>query len=84
MRESVIYQEIEKEAAKKGLQQGLQQEALNFVWRLIKHKFGSLSPDLQQARVQGLSLEQLESLGEALLDFSSIADLAAWLETKNS
>jgi hypothetical protein len=30
-------------------------------------------------RITGLSIEQLENLGEALLDFSSVADLEAWL-----
>jgi hypothetical protein len=30
--------------------------------------------------VQTLSLEQLENLGEALLDFTSFADLQTWLE----
>jgi predicted transposase YdaD len=31
------------------------------------------------ARIKALPLEQLEALAEALLDFSSSADLAAWL-----
>jgi hypothetical protein len=30
--------------------------------------------------INTLSLEQLENLGEALLDFTSMADLQAWLE----
>ncbi|MCJ8279410.1 MAG: DUF4351 domain-containing protein, partial [Rivularia sp. ALOHA_DT_140] len=30
----------------------------------------------------GSSLEQLENLGEALLDFTSMADLQAWLEAQ--
>ncbi|MBC6435885.1 DUF4351 domain-containing protein, partial [Nostoc sp. HG1] len=30
-------------------------------------------------RIKGLSIEQLENLGEALLDFSSVADLETWL-----
>jgi dsRNA-specific ribonuclease len=33
-------------------------------------------------RIQTLNLEQLENLGEALLDFTSMADLQAWLEAK--
>lgn len=32
------------------------------------------------AEIQALSLEQLEALAEALLDFSVPVDLAAWLE----
>jgi hypothetical protein len=30
--------------------------------------------------VRGLSIPQLESLGEALLDFQGIEDLDAWLQ----
>jgi hypothetical protein len=30
-------------------------------------------------RVRGLSIGRLEGLGEALLDFSVVADLEAWL-----
>ena len=32
-----------------------------------------------ETHVQALSLNQLESLGEALLDFSEPADLMTWL-----
>jgi hypothetical protein len=32
-------------------------------------------------RIETLSLEQLENLGEALLDFQAIADLEAWFST---
>ncbi|MCE2661670.1 MAG: DUF4351 domain-containing protein, partial [Microcystis sp. 53602_E8] len=30
-------------------------------------------------QIQELSLEQLETLGEALLDFTSLTDLTTWL-----
>jgi hypothetical protein len=33
---------------------------------------------LQQ--IQGLSLVQLEALGEALLDFTEVDDLATWMQ----
>jgi hypothetical protein len=32
-----------------------------------------------RSQVESLNLEKLESLGEALLDFSSSADLVEWL-----
>lgn len=72
MRESPLYQEI--------LQEGRQQEALAFVLRLLTRRFGTVDPDLQ-SRVQRLSSDQLEELGEALLDFSTTQDLVAWLQT---
>jgi hypothetical protein len=33
-----------------------------------------------EVRVAGLTVEQLEALAEALLDFASPADLDAWLD----
>jgi predicted transposase YdaD len=46
--------------------------------RLLNRICGPLS-DATTARIQALPLNQLESLAEALLDFSGPADLAAWL-----
>ena len=42
-------------------------------------RVGELPEDVRQ-QVEILPLEELENLGEALLDFSSMADLQAWLE----
>ena len=47
--------------------------------RQINRRCGPLS-DANAARIQGLPLEQLESLADALLDFADPADLAAWLQ----
>jgi hypothetical protein len=33
--------------------------------------------------VQKLPVEQLEELGEALLDFTSVTDLQTWLQSTN-
>ncbi|MEB3179588.1 MAG: DUF4351 domain-containing protein [Nostocaceae cyanobacterium] len=57
----------------------MQQEALAMVMRQLTRLFGELEPTLQQ-RIRGLSLVQLEALGEDLLDFSQMGDLVAWLE----
>jgi hypothetical protein len=46
--------------------------------RLLRRRLGTLSK-AQQARVQALSVDQLEDLIEALLDFSATADLETWL-----
>jgi hypothetical protein len=71
MRESVIYQDI--------LQQGRRQEALSLVMRLLNRRLGEVNPAAIE-RVRGLSIEQLEELGVALLDFSNVADLMAWFD----
>ena len=72
MRESVIYQEI--------LEEGKQEEALALIMRLLPRRIGTVEPELQ-AQIQELSISQLEDLAEALLDFSSVADLTAWLQS---
>jgi Domain of unknown function (DUF4351) len=36
-------------------------------------------PEALQTQVEALPLKQLEALGEALLDFTSLADLERWL-----
>ncbi|MGF1495903.1 MAG: DUF4351 domain-containing protein [Elainellaceae cyanobacterium] len=36
-------------------------------------------PESMQLAINSLSLEQIEALAEALLDFTSLADLEAWL-----
>ncbi len=84
MRESVIYQEIHEDGVQEGLQEGIQEgkqlEARSFVTRLLTRRLGAIAPPLQE-QIQTLSLEQLENLGEALLDFSEETDLVNWLNT---
>jgi hypothetical protein len=48
------------------------------VLRQLKHRFGSLAPNLEQ-RIAALSLERLEHLAEALLDFRDAREIADWL-----
>jgi predicted transposase/invertase (TIGR01784 family) len=76
-----VYQEAKAEGETigeaKGLEQGLQQERA-LVVRLLTKKLGNLNPKIQ-SRINELSIDRVESLGEALLDFTSITDLEAWL-----
>ncbi|KGF73041.1 hypothetical protein DO97_03150 [Neosynechococcus sphagnicola sy1] len=78
MQQSVIYQEWREEALQEGRQEGRQEEGVNFVLRLLNRRIGQITP-LSESQIRALALNQLESLGEALLDFSSAADLDAWL-----
>ena len=75
MKESVIYQEIWSE----GLQEGRQEGEANLVLRQLNRRIGDISPELLP-NIRSLDLEQLENLGEALLDFQSPQDLEQWLE----
>lgn len=70
MKESVIYQDI--------LEQGNKQGEQRLIIRQLNRRFSEINPLLIE-RVRGLSIEQLETLGEALLDFSEVAELEAWL-----
>ena len=74
MQESVIYQDI----LQKGLQQGLQQGELAVVVRQLTRRLGTIPPEVRNL-IQALPLPQLENLAEALLDFTNLNDLVAWL-----
>ncbi|MCF4969712.1 Rpn family recombination-promoting nuclease/putative transposase [Nostoc sp. CMAA1605] len=78
MRESVIYQDILSEGEKIG-----EQRERSLILRLLTRRVGEL-PQSMRERVETLSLEQVEHLGEALLDFQAIADLETWLNTIDS
>lgn len=78
MQESVIYQDIKAEGLREGRQEG---ETL-LVLRLLNRQVGTVPPELV-ARVEMLPLEQLEALGEALLDFEAQLDLVQWLDTNS-
>ena len=66
------------EGEKIGVTKGTQQGEANMVIRLLNRRCGNLS-DALQAKVRSLSIPQLESLGEVLLDFQDINDLENWL-----
>ncbi|MGL5059181.1 MAG: Rpn family recombination-promoting nuclease/putative transposase [Microcoleus sp.] len=77
MRGSVIYQEIRED----GLIEGRKNEALLFLSRLLTRRIGSIAPEIRE-QIQTLSVEELEDLGEALLDFSEASDLTNWLRDR--
>jgi len=66
LKETRLYHEIKEEGEK------------SLVLRLLSRRVGKL-PHKVRSRIESLPLEQLENLGEALLDFTSMADLDAWL-----
>jgi predicted transposase/invertase (TIGR01784 family) len=76
MQQSVIYQEWREEF----LQEGEQIGEIKLILRQLSRRIGELSPEMR-SQIQALSLDQLESLGEALLDFTKPNDLNDWMRT---
>ena len=62
-----------------GLEQGRQKEAA-LLLRLLGRRFGEIPANLTE-EIRSLPVENLETLGEALLDFQSLSDLVTWLES---
>ncbi|MEO3704590.1 DUF4351 domain-containing protein [Trichormus azollae] len=91
MQESVIYQDILQKGKWEGKQEGLQigkqegkqerkqEREVLLILRLLSRRFGAVEPEIEE-RINQLSKTQLESLAEALLDFSSQADVIRRLE----
>ena len=87
LRESPWYNEILKEGLQKGLQEGelrgeqrgRQEGQRKIILLLLNHKFDGIESPVVE-RINRLSLEQLEAMGESLLDFKQISDLEAWLK----
>ncbi len=70
LRETQVYREIKEE--------GREEEARSLIIRLLTRRVGELSKEVLE-HIESITLEQLENLGEALLDFQGMADLDAWL-----
>jgi hypothetical protein len=61
-----------------GITQGLQQGEANSALRILQRRLGLLPSFLIQS-VRQLPVDRFEPLGDALLDFESVADLVEWL-----
>jgi hypothetical protein len=68
--------------AKGLLNKGYYEMARAEILKQITGEFGQLSAG-QVERVETLSVSQLETLEEALLDFRDIADLDSWLASQS-
>lgn len=62
----------------KGLEQGAEREK-ELIIRLLKRKIALIDANLE-TQIKALNLETVETLGEALFDFSTIEDLRDWLQ----
>ncbi len=80
-----VYQDAKAE----GKAEGKAEEGRTLILKQLTRKLGrDLDPDLQSRvnsltilRGRGFANEQIESLGEALLDFQGIDELLNWLDS---
>ncbi|MEH1946682.1 MAG: DUF4351 domain-containing protein [Nostoc sp.] len=82
MRLEPLYQRDREQAKEEGRQEGRQEGKEDLILRLLNRRIGEIDASLI-GRIKGLSIEQLENLGEALLDFSSVVDLKTWLNQQS-
>ncbi|WYL94644.1 MAG: DUF4351 domain-containing protein [Gloeotrichia echinulata IR180] len=82
MRLEPLYQQdrerAKQEGRQEGKQEGKQEGQQELILRLLNRRFGEIDASLIE-RIRGLSIDQLFSLVDALLDFSVVADLETWL-----
>jgi predicted transposase/invertase (TIGR01784 family) len=74
IKQTRVYQEAKQE----GRQEGRQEGESRLLIRQLSRRFGKIS-DRRIQIINSLTLEQLDDLGEALLDFGELADLDNWL-----
>jgi len=75
IKQTRVYQEARQEGREEGERNG----EVRLVLRLLSKRFGEID-DRRIQVINSLTLEQLDNLGEALLDFGELADLDNWLE----
>ncbi|HEY0983559.1 DUF4351 domain-containing protein [Schlesneria sp.] len=70
---------IERHAEQRGLERG----STRILMRVLSRVCGDV-PEEVQSKIEALSLEQRETLGESAIDFRSLDDLKNWLTNNNS
>jgi predicted transposase YdaD len=85
IKQTRVYQEAKQEGREEGRQEGREEGRQNgeiiLLVRQLSKRFGKLK-DIYIENIKGLNIEQLEKLGEALLDFVDINDLETWLKSE--
>jgi predicted transposase/invertase (TIGR01784 family) len=74
-------QEGKQEGRREGRQEGRQEGEVQLLLRQLSKRFGSIG-DRRIQIINKLELEQLDELGEALLDFTDPVELDNWLQSR--
>jgi len=64
------------------MQEGIKAGQRALILRMLERRLAAVNPDVV-SRIGELSVEQLESLVEEVVEFSSLSDLMVWLEQNN-
>jgi predicted transposase/invertase (TIGR01784 family) len=84
LQQTRVYQEAKEEGREEGREQGREQgreeTTFNLIVRLLTKRFGQELSEEMRSSISGLPLSDKEKLSEDLLDFTTVADLQAWLE----
>lgn len=72
----------ERKGWEEGIQTGKQEGKEELLILQLKRSFGSISAEMT-ARLNHLSSDQLNELGEDVFDFKTSADLETWLSRHN-
>jgi hypothetical protein len=74
-------QEGLQEGRQEGLQEGRQEVMQTMVLKLLTKRLGILSSACHE-QIMGLTINQLDTLSEAILDFQTLEDLEQWLNSE--
>jgi len=66
-----------EQGIEQGMEKGMEKEAKSLVVRLLNKKFEYLD-DRIKTQIEKLKINEVENLGEALMDMSKIEDLENW------
>lgn len=88
LKQTKVYQEALAEGEEKGLligrqqgrEEGRQQGEANLILLILESRLGEIPSSLRE-QIQGLSIEHIENLGKAVLNFNTSEDLRNWLST---
>ncbi|MFN9558905.1 MAG: DUF4351 domain-containing protein [Dolichospermum sp.] len=72
----------EELAMERGVERGIEQGEQQLIFRQLNRRIGVIESSFIET-IRTLKIDQLELLGEALLDFSTVTDLEQWLENNS-
>ena len=62
-----------------GIEQGIEKGEQKIIKKQLKRRFNNITPSLEN-QINKLSVEQIESLADAIFDFQSVDNLINWLD----